>query len=75
MKQQETAAFSREAQIAQAQAMEGIGDIAGGITSGITAGMSGGGSGSADSGVDLAQGETYKRGFGIQGQMQETYTP
>ena len=31
MRQQEASAFSREAQIAQAQAMEGIGDIAGGI--------------------------------------------
>lgn len=33
MRQQEASAFSREAQIAQAQAMEGISDIAGGIGS------------------------------------------
>ena len=39
MRQQEASAFSREAQIAQGQAMEGIGDIAGGIGSVATSFM------------------------------------
>ena len=63
MKQQETAAFSREAQIAQGQAMQGIGDIAGGIASGITAGMSGGGGG----GSQMRRNRDYDPNFDTSG--------